>query len=147
VIVLCGPPACGKSALGRKLISVVGGKFVRTDDLGRRRYERLPELVEGATVVEGTFYLPSHWARFLRIGGDLFVVLVTCNVETALRRNRERGESIPPRAIIGIHRQFRVPPAVDLVLNTDLLDLEGALKALLTSLSRRNYKYKVNENA
>ncbi len=60
-------------------------------------------VAEGADVVEGTFYLPRHWATFLTLEEPIFVVLVICSRETALERNRLWENPIPERALDLIH--------------------------------------------
>lgn len=104
---------------------------LHSDDFRRRTYEQMAASVReagGDWILDGTFYRREHRERFRRLD-DCFVVWVRAPLETCLRRNREREETISERGVHVMFAEFE-PPRADLTLDTDELSVETALDRL-----------------
>lgn len=143
LVVLCGPPAAGKTTLARRLrerLATRGHEFdvLHSDDFARRTYERMYERVReigGDWILDGTFYRRRHRERFRRLD-DCYVVWLRASLETCLARNREREAAIPERGVHVMVAEFE-PPRADLTLDTDDRSVEGALDRLEAAVLRR----------
>ena len=136
LVILCGPPASGKTTLARGLrerLAARGHEFdvLHSDDFRRRTYERMTERVReagGDWILDGTFFRREHRERLRRLD-DCFVVWVRASLETCLARNREREEPISERGVHVMVAEFE-PPRADLTLDTDELSVAAALDRL-----------------
>jgi len=133
IVVVCGPPAAGKTTVTLGLerrLEADGREFrvVHTDDLSSPRYERLFERVADAPdanwLLDGTFY-ESKYQQRIRKFPDVYVILVTADRDTCIRRNHER-EGVSERAVKVIYDEFGRPDA-DFVVDTDVLRMEKAV--------------------
>lgn len=136
LVILCGPPASGKTTLARGLRERLasrgrGVSVLHSDDFRRRTYEQMAARVReagGHWILDGTFYRRDHRERFWRLD-DCFVVWVRASLETCLDRNREREEPVSERGVHVMFAEFE-PPRADLTLETDELSAETALDRL-----------------
>ena len=118
IVVICGPPATGKTTVGTLLQRRLEkrGRPVRlldSDQFSRNTYDRLYDRVadaDGDWIVTGTFYKRPWQARFQRLD-DVFVVQLEANLETCLERNRRREEPIDDQAVHIVWREFAEPEA------------------------------------
>jgi len=133
IVVVCGPPAAGKTTLAlglQRRLDADGREFraVHTDDLSSPRYERLFERVAEAPgenwLLDGTFY-EREWQERVREFPDVSVILVTADRETCVRRNRER-DGIDERGVKVVYDEFDRPDA-DFVVDTDILRVSKAV--------------------
>ncbi|MFC6719193.1 AAA family ATPase [Natrialbaceae archaeon GCM10025810] len=139
LVILCGPPATGKTTLARSLrdrLAAHGYEFdsLHSDDFNRRTYERMSERVSEAEgdrnwIFDGTFFRRRHRERFRRLEDHCYVVRVRASLETSLRRNRDRESSIDERGAHVMYAEFE-PPRADLTLDTDDLSEKEALDRL-----------------
>ena len=142
ILVVCGPPAAGKTTLASRLhqrLAADGIEFrvVHTDDLQSPRYDRLFERVAANPsanwLLDGTFY-KRQWQERVREFPDARIVFVTADRDTCLRRNHERdgggssdvSDGIPDRAVKVVYDEFDRPDA-DFVVDTDVLPVETAV--------------------
>ncbi|MGB9965285.1 AAA family ATPase [Halobacterium hubeiense] len=149
ILVVCGPPGAGKTtvALGlNRRLDADGYEFevVHTDDLASpvydRLFERVAESPEANWLLDGTFY-EAEWQRRIREFPDVYVLLVTADRDTCVRRNHERdgsaasesssassdaSDGVPERAVKVIYDEFDRPDA-DFVVDTDVLRVGTAV--------------------
>lgn len=143
LVVLCGPPASGKTTLALRLrerLAAQGREFdvLHSDDFTRRTYERMYERVRdagGDWILDGTFYRRIHRERFRRLDDDCYVVWVRASLETCLARNREREEPISERGVHVMFAEFE-PPRAALTLDTEELSVSAALDRLEAAACR-----------
>lgn len=137
LVVLCGPPATGKTTLARGLRERLAARGVsvrvlHSDDFARETYERMYERVAGAEaddhwILDGTFYDREWQERFRALGAR--IVWVRADRETALERNRRREDPIPEKGVHVMYATFDRPRA-DLVIDTDECTVAEALDRL-----------------
>ena len=141
IVVICGPPAAGKTTLTERVRDRLEaeGRTVHTvhsDDFSRRTYERMYERVaagpEGIWLVDGTFY-DREWQIQFQTLEDVYVVHVTASLETCLERNREREEAIDEEGVHVVYREFDEPDA-DLRIDTDELSAAEATERVLEAI-------------
>lgn len=143
LVILCGPPASGKTTLARGLrerLAAQGHEFavLHSDDVARRTCERMFERVSdagGNWILDGTFYRRRYRERFRRLD-DCYVVWVRASLETCLTRNREREEPISESGVYVVFAEFEEPRA-DLRLDTDELSPDAALDRLEAAVHER----------
>lgn len=118
IVIICGPPAVGKTTVGRLLRERLDAEglavdLVDSDEFATNTYDRLYDRVvdaENHVVVAGTFYKRQWQERFRQLD-DLVIVYLRANTETCLERNRERSQPIAERAIHIICAEFDDPDA------------------------------------
>lgn len=133
ILVVCGPPGAGKTtvALGlNRRLEADGYDFrvVHTDDLATPVYDHLFERVAAAPeanwLLDGTFY-KATWQARIREFPDVYLVLVTADRDTCIRRNYER-DGISERAVKTIYDEFDWPDA-EFTVDTDVLRVATAV--------------------
>jgi tRNA uridine 5-carbamoylmethylation protein Kti12 len=85
-------------------------------------------------IVDATFYKRSWREQLLNVIGsrdEVKLVHVHCSLETCLRRNREREDPIPERAVYIIWNKFEEPVNPDISINTDQKTPEEATEIIL----------------
>lgn len=133
ILVVCGPPGAGKTtvALGlNRRLEADGYDFqvVHTDDLATPVYdhlfERVAEAPEANWLLDGTFY-EAKWQARIREFPDVYLLLVTADRDTCIRRNYER-DGVSDRAVKTIYDEFDWPDA-EFTVDTDVLRVETAV--------------------
>ena len=119
-------------------------KLVASDEFKRKTYEHMfTETRRWAgkvkyLVLDGTFYRGEWRDSILEIsrekGESVFTVHITCSLETCLRRNRRRKEQVEEKAVYIIYNQMERPEMPDLLIDTDVLDVEEAVGGILKAL-------------
>ena len=140
IVLLCGPPASGKTTLAIGLQQRLADRgyafeLLDSDDFPSRTYERMYDRVarsDADWILDGTFYERDIRARF-RTLGDVYVVWVRVSRRTALERNRTREGSIPEAGLHVMHESFE-PPRADLTIDTDDLSTGAALDRLASAV-------------
>lgn len=135
-VVLCGPPATGKTTLAdgmQKRVKAQGYEFERlsSDEFSRRTYEQMYRRVvdsDADWLIDGTFHRQEWQERFRRLE-DVHFVHVTADVETCLVRNRTRERPISVTGLHVIHAEFE-PPRDALTIDTDVHAIGEALDRL-----------------
>lgn len=146
---MCGPPGAGKTTVTLGLnrhLEADGYDFqvIHTDDLATPVYdhlfERVAESPGGNWLLDGTFY-ESKWQQRIREFPDVYVLLVTADRDTCIRRNHERdggaasdassassdtSDGVSERAVKVIYDEFDWPDA-DFTVDTDVLRVETAV--------------------
>lgn len=143
IVLLCGPPASGKTTLATRLrerLADRGHEFglLHSDEFGRNTYERMFTRVagsEGDWILDGTFY-EREWQEQFRTLGDVFVVWVRAPLSTRLARNRARDDPISESGVHAMTAAFEEPLA-DLVLDTDDLSVAEAVDRLEAAVLER----------
>ncbi|GAA0644104.1 AAA family ATPase [Salarchaeum japonicum] len=132
LLVAFGPPAAGKTTLATRLAARFDAPVLHSDDYTTRTYERLLDdarhlLREHALVVlDGTFHDPD-WRAWARDSGDTYFLYATADLDTCLRRDWERADSIGEPGVRTIHRAFREQDATadaDFTVDTRILPEE-----------------------
>ena len=142
IVALCGPPGSGKTTVAeaaKERLVERGRAFslVHSDQFSRRTYEQLFERVTGSEdddwLVDGTFYRESFRDPFRGLGARF--VHVTADLETCLRRNRERAEPIDEVGVHVVYREFE-PIDADLAIDTDDLSPDEAVDRAVRAIER-----------
>lgn len=145
IILFCGPPASGKSAIARRLAKALEeSKLVASDEFRRKTYEHMfaeAEKWAGRVkylILDGTFYRREWRERVGKISSEkmenVLTVYVTCSLETCLKRNISRKEQIEEKAVHIIYKQIERPEAPDLLIDTDALSVNEAVERVLRAL-------------
>ncbi len=145
IILFCGSPASGKSAIAKRLVKELEDwKLIVSDEFKRKTYRRMfieTEKWAGRVrylILDGTFYKKEWRDRIREIaqdrGEEIFTVYVTCSLETCLERNRLRKEQIEEKAVSIIYNQIEKPEKSGLSLDTDVLSVDEAVKMLTNAL-------------
>lgn len=153
ILAVCGPPGSGKTTNATRVHerlesdleshvdsdradardksgSVRHIHLLHSDDYSRHPYEKMFDEVTTSDdhfVLDGTFYKPEHQELFIDLP-DVHFALVRADLDTCLRRDHER-DGIGAKAVRVIHSEFHDPPT-DLVLDTDILPVEDAVRLL-----------------
>jgi adenylylsulfate kinase-like enzyme len=147
IILFCGPPASGKSAIAKRLAEALeGSKLVSSDEFRRKTYDHMFAETEkwagrvNHLILDGTFYR-REWREKVREisrekGENILTIYITCSLETCLERNMSRKERIEEKAIHIIHKQFERPEAPDLIIDTDALGMDEAVERILKALPK-----------
>ena len=136
ILVVCGPPAAGKTTLVRRLRDRLAAEgtavsTLHSDDFSRNTYDRLYDRVaadpERNWLVDGTFYRAAWQERFADLGARF--VLVTAPLDVRLERNRRRDDPISETGVHVVSAEFCAPDA-DLTLDTGTLGVDAAADRL-----------------
>ncbi len=143
ILVVCGPPAAGKTTITDRVRQRLTEQDVavvvhRSDDFSSRTYEQLYEAVadgpeDAIHLVDGTFYR-REWQTQFRSLNDVRFVFVTASLETCLDRNRSRAEPIDEQGVHVIYREFDEPDAA-IEIDTDDCSAAAAADRIVTALS------------
>ncbi|QDX41624.1 AAA family ATPase [Salarchaeum sp. JOR-1] len=134
LLVVFGPPAAGKTTLATRLAERFDAPVLHSDDYTTRTYERLLDDAEARrrehplVVLDGTFHDPD-WRGWARDLDDAYCLYVTAALDTCLRRDWERADSIGEPGVRTIHRAFREQEATadaDFTVDTRILPEETA---------------------
>jgi tRNA uridine 5-carbamoylmethylation protein Kti12 len=144
IIVFCGVPASGKSTIVEKLVEHIQDvNLIVSDDISSPKYEKIMKKVDENigvykyTIIDATFF-KKEWRDALketvRNREEVVLIYVHCNLETCLKRNRQRENAIPEEAIYTIWNKFDVPSEPDLTLDTDVLSPDEAVELILKKI-------------
>ncbi|MEE6208776.1 AAA family ATPase [Salarchaeum sp. III] len=134
LLAVFGPPAAGKTTLANRLAGRFDAPVLHSDDYNTRTYERLLDDARdrlrehGLVVLDGTFHDPD-WRAWTRDIDDAYFLYATADLDTCLRRDWERADSIGEPGVRTIHRAFREQDATadaDFVVDTRILPEETA---------------------
>lgn len=137
LLLLCGPPAAGKTTIATRLqerLAETGREvaLLRSDQFDRQTYgqmyERVTDTSETEWILDGTFYKQKWRDRFRSIG-DVTLAYITADLETCIKRNRQRDDPIDEQGVHVIYHEFDEPEA-DIVLDTDVLAPNEAVEQL-----------------
>jgi tRNA uridine 5-carbamoylmethylation protein Kti12 len=137
LLLLCGPPAVGKTTIASRLrerLAETGREvaLLRSDQFNRQTYEQMYERVtadsETDWILDGTFYKQKWRDRFRGIG-NVTLAYITADLETCIERNRHRDDPIDEQGVHVIYHEFDEPEA-DIVLDTDVLAPDEAVEQL-----------------
>lgn len=137
LLLLCGPPAAGKTIIASRLrerLAETGREvtLLRSDQFDRRTYEQMYERVTDAPktewILDGTFY-KQKWRDRFRAVGDVTLAYITADLETCIERNRHRDDPIDEQGVHVIYHEFD-EPETDIVLHTDALTSTEAVEQL-----------------
>jgi adenylylsulfate kinase len=138
-LLLCGPPAVGKTTVAERLQSRLGEadhdfRVLHSDAFSRNTYDQMYERVTGADpdadwILDGTFYRHELQERF-RDRPDAHLAYLTASRETALARNRVRANPIDERGVYAMFGRFEAPENPDLTLDTEGSPVEETVDAL-----------------
>lgn len=142
IVVVCGPPAVGKTTVARRLrgcLAAPGYEFrlLHSDEFSRNTYDRMYDGVAGSDddwIVDGTFYRREWQERFRALGA--FVVYLHASLETCLARNRERDDPIDEQGVHVVYREFEEPGA-DLAIDTEAVGPAGAAERIAEAVLAR----------
>jgi tRNA uridine 5-carbamoylmethylation protein Kti12 len=144
IVVVCGPPAAGKTTVA----NLLGERFadrgrrvpvLDSDEFARDTYDRMYERVTdagGDWIVAGTFYRRRWQAQFDDLE-DVFVAYLEADLETCLERNRRRDDPIDETGVDVVWREFDEPDA-DLVVDVTDHPPAGVVERVLDGLDRRD---------
>lgn len=149
IILFCGPPASGKSAIaGRLAEALEGSRLVTSDEFKRKTYKHIfAETDKWAgrvryLILDGTFYRREWRDKVAEIsrekGEKVFTVYVTCSLETCLRRNMSRKDRVEEKAVHIIHKQIERPEVPDLIIDTDIIDVDKSVEMILKALGKQD---------
>lgn len=118
IVVICGPPAVGKTTVGRLLQGRLKDRglsvdWLDSDQFSKNTYEQLYDRVVSAEIhwiVAGTFYKRQWQERFQQLD-DVVTVYLKADTATCIERNRQRSNPIDERAIHIISAEFDEPDA------------------------------------
>jgi len=144
LLVLFGPAGAGKTTIAGRLGEALDDANIISSDRFRGRvYDRMLREVADklgthkVLILDATFY-KKKWREKLRelaSGKDIIVnIFVFCTLDTCLRRNREREEAIPEAAVRIIWREFEKPKDPDIYIDTEKLEVEGAVNKILKKI-------------
>ena len=145
IVLFCGPPASGKSAIVKRLVKELGDwKLIASDEFKRKTYRHMfieTERWAGRVrylILDGTFYKKEWRDRIREIAEErreeVLTVYVTCSLKTCLERNRLRKEQIDEKAVSIIYNQIEKPEKASLSLDTDVLSVDEAVRMLTSAL-------------
>ena len=146
IVLFCGPPASGKSAIAKRLVKELEDwKLIVSDEFKRKTYRHMfveTERWAGRVrylILDGTFYKKEWRDRIREIaevkGEEVLTVYATCSLETCLERNRLRKEQIEENAVSIIYHQIEKPEKANFSLDTDVLSVDEAVRMLASALS------------
>ena len=145
IVLFCGPPASGKSAIAKRLVKELEDwKLIVSDEFKRKTYRHMfieTERWAGRVrylILDGTFYRKEWRDRIREIaevrGERVLTVYVTCSLETCLERNRLRKEQIEENAVSIIYNEIEKPEIADLFIDTDVSNIDEAVRMLTSAL-------------
>lgn len=146
IIIFCGFPGVGKSAIAKKLIKKLNDfgttELISSDKIDHKVYERIFTLVRenlgkvDYIVVDATFYKKKRRAKIHKLAGKekVFTVYVNCSLGTALKRNKERKPHISEKAVHIIYHQFQKPTKPNIIIDTDKISPEEAATKVMKKI-------------
>lgn len=144
IVVVCGPPAAGKTTVADRLGDRLAGRGRRvpvldSDEFSRATYDRMYDRVRNGGddwIVAGTFYR-RRWQEQFDGLDDVFVAHLDADLETCLERNRRRDDPIDDTGVHVVWREFDEPDA-DVVVDVDEHPPEEVVQQVLDGLEGRD---------
>lgn len=144
-VVVLGPPAAGKTTVATRLVDRLEGYDVRvlhSDDYARDTYDRLLADARDArtecdvVVCDGTFHEPE-WRARARDVDESVVALVTADLDTCRRRDRER-DGIGDAGVRTVHGRLDDQDVdADVVADTTVLPVGTSVDLVETAVRER----------
>ena len=145
ILILCGPPASGKSTIAMRLAERIKDfKLISSDEFKRRTYKHMfaeTERWAGRVkhlILNGTFYKKEWRGKIKEIsemkGEKVLTAYITCSLQTCLKRNELREDRIEKKAVRVIYNQIEKPETPDILIDTDVSSVDEAVETILKSL-------------
>jgi tRNA uridine 5-carbamoylmethylation protein Kti12 len=142
IILFCGIPGCGKTTIAKLLAERLTGlgsvQLLSSDDLKSPVYRKLfsalaPERRRANFVIlDATFY-KKEWrgqVSALANGEELITVYITCPVEIAIQRNRERQPTLAERVVHIMSHRMEPPDNPNLTIDTSSVAAAQAAESI-----------------
>ena len=145
IVILCGPPASGKSTIAMRLAERLKDfKLISSDEFKRKTYKHMfveTERWAGRVkylILNGTFYKKEWRDKIKEIsemkGEKVLTAYITCSLRTCLKRNKLREDQIEEKAVRIIYNQIEKPETPDILIDTDVSSVDEAVETILKSL-------------
>ena len=113
IIIIYGPAACGKTTIANNLKRRLenqgfGFRIIHSDDYKSNTYDRILREVnetDDDLIIDGTFY-KKKWRDIFRDKKGVKFINIAADIETCIRRNKQRSDPIEEKAVYIIYNSF-----------------------------------------
>ena len=140
IIIIYGPAACGKTTIANRLKKRLdeGGdqfKIIHSDNYKRNTYEKMLKEVnetDDDLIIDGTFY-KKKWRDMFRDKKGVKFINIESDIETCLKRNKQRSDPIEEKAVYIIYNSFE-NGNYDLKIDSDDKSVEEIIDLIIERL-------------